>query len=288
MAAGYTEDAVKFEVPLGHENQVAVFLDIDPYVPYLFNVAAGALRRVVMNLFGNALKYTQNGTITISLSQRPLYPDHPNNNKRLVRIAVEDTGQGIAPDFLRNDLFKPFSQENHLSNGTGLGLSLVKKIVASMGGKISIESEVNKGTTATVTLPLSPTDGSEDAQKGEDQNEVDKEAKRLKGLRVRLIGFPSDEDIKSHTRQGIPMSAMKTMCHRWLEMDIVSEDSYRHIAPDLVLCSEMAMTDPVLSSEELIRSPVVVVCANAITAHRRSSENKTSEDQRVYEFVSQP
>ncbi|KAH7246104.1 hypothetical protein BKA59DRAFT_187191 [Fusarium tricinctum] len=288
MAAGYTEDAMKFEEPLGHETQVAVFLDIDPYVPYLFNVAAGALRRVVMNLFGNALKYTQNGTITISLTQKPLYPDHPNNNRRLVHIVVTDTGQGIAPDFLRNDLFKPFSQENHLSNGTGLGLSLVKKIVASMGGKISIESEVNKGTTATVTLPLSRTDGSEDNQKGEDQNEVDKEAKRLKGLRVRLIGFPSDEDIKSHTRQGIPMSAMKTMCHRWLKMDIVSEDSYQHIAPDLVLCNEMAMTDPVLSSAELIRSPVVVVCANAITAHRRSSENKTSEDQRVYEFVSQP
>lgn len=288
MAAGCTEDAMKFEVPLGHENQVAVFLDIDPYVPYLFNVAAGALRRVVMNLFGNALKYTQNGTITISLSQKFLHPDQPSNNRYLVRIVVKDTGQGIAPDFLRNDLFKPFSQENHLSNGTGLGLSLVKKIVASMGGKISIESEVNKGTTATVTLPLSRTDGSEDTEKGEDQNEVDKEAKRLKGLRVRLVGFPSDEDIKSHTRQGIPMSAMKTMCHRWLKMDIVSEDSYRHIAPDLVLCNEMAMTDPVLSSAELIRSPVVVVCANAITAHRRSSENKTSEDQRVYEFVSQP
>ncbi|KAM0291537.1 hypothetical protein ACHAO9_003662 [Fusarium lateritium] len=288
MAGGYTEDAVKFEEPLGHENQVAVFLDIDPYVPYLFNVAAGALRRVVMNLFGNALKYTRNGTITISLTQKPLYPDHPNNDRRLVRIAVKDTGQGIAPDFLRNDLFKPFSQENHLSNGTGLGLSLVKKIVASMGGKITIESEVNKGTTATVTLPLSRTNGSEDSQKGADENEVDKEARRLKGLRVRLIGFPSDEDIKSHTRQGIPMSAMKTMCHQWLEMDIVPEDSYRHVAPDLVLCNEMAMTDPVLSSEELIRSPVVVVCANAITAHRRSSENKTSEDQRVYEFVSQP
>ncbi|KIL91609.1 hypothetical protein FAVG1_05226 [Fusarium avenaceum] len=288
MAAGCTEDAMKFEVPLGHENQVAVFLDIDPYVPYLFNVAAGALRRVVMNLFGNALKYTQNGTITVSLSQKLLHPDQPSNKRYLVRIAVKDTGQGIAPDFLRNDLFKPFSQENHLSNGTGLGLSLVKKIVASMGGKISIESEVNKGTTATVTLPLSRTDGSEDTQKGEDQNEVDKEAKRLRGLRVRLVGFPSDEDIKSHTRQGIPMSAMKTMCHRWLKMDIVSEDSYRHIAPDLVLCNEMAMTDPVLSSAELIRSPVVVVCANAITAHRRSSENKTSEDQRVYEFVSQP
>ncbi|KAF4987352.1 hypothetical protein FGRMN_10413 [Fusarium graminum] len=287
MAAGQEENQLRSEAPLGHENQVAVFLDINPYVPYLFNVAAGALRRVVMNLFGNSLKYTQHGTITISLSQKPLFPDHPDSNRRLVSITVKDTGQGIAPDFLRNDLFKPFSQENHLSNGTGLGLSLVKKIVASMGGKISIESEVNKGTTVTVILPLSRSNGSEDF-KGQDENEVDEGAKRLKGLRVRLVGFPSDKDIESENAQGIHMSAMQTMCQRWLQMDIVPEDSYRDVAPDLVLCEEQAITDPALKSEELIRSPVVVVCANAINAHRRSSDYKKSGDQRVCEFVSQP
>ncbi|KAF5677766.1 nik-1 (Os-1p) [Fusarium heterosporum] len=287
MAAGQEENQLKSEVPLGHENQVAVFLDINPYVPYLFNVAAGALRRVIMNLFGNSLKYTQQGTITISLSQKPLFPERPNSNKRLVTITVKDTGQGIAPDFLRNDLFKPFSQENHLSNGTGLGLSLVKKIVASMGGKISIESEVKKGTTVTVMLPLSRSNGSEDF-KGQDENEVDEGAKRLKGLRVRLVGFPSDKAIEADSAPGIHMSAMQTMCQRWLQMDIVPEDSYQDVAPDLVLCEEQAIADPVLKSEELIRSPVVVVCANAINAHKRSSDYKKSGDQRVYEFVSQP
>ncbi|KAM0343668.1 hypothetical protein ACHAPU_008259 [Fusarium lateritium] len=286
-AAGQAENQMKSEVPLGHENQVAIFLDINPYVPYLFNVAAGALRRVVMNLFGNSLKYTQHGTITISLSQKPLFPNHSDSNRRLVCITVKDTGQGIAPDFLRNDLFKPFSQENHLSNGTGLGLSLVKKIVASMGGKILIESEVNKGTTVTVMLPLSRSNGSEHF-KGQDVNEVDDGSKRLKGLRVRLVGFPSDKDIESNSAQGIHMSAMQTMCQRWLQMDIVPEDSFQDVAPDLVLCEEQAVADPVLKSEELIRSPVVVVCANAINAHKRSSDYKKSGDQRVYEFVSQP
>ncbi|KAM0561933.1 hypothetical protein ACHAPJ_003104 [Fusarium lateritium] len=288
MSVGELQDSAKDEAPLGHEDQVAIFLDIDPYVPYRFQVAAGALRRVVMNLFGNSLKYTQRGTITVSLSQKSLYHDNPESNKRLVRITVTDTGQGISPDFLRNDLFKPFYQENHLSHGTGLGLSLVKKIVASMGGKISIESKVNEGTTATITLPLSRSDDADESEQGQEKNEVDEEAKRLKGLRVRLIGFPTEEEIKSNTGQGIPMSAMRTMCHRWLEMDVVSEVSFQNVAPDLVLCNEIAINDPVLSSEELIRSPVVVVCSNAITAHRRSSENKAYEDQRVYEFVSQP
>ncbi|KAJ4024147.1 hypothetical protein NW752_002714 [Fusarium irregulare] len=288
LTGGQVDDTIKYEVPLGHESQVAIFLDIDPYVPYRFHVAAGALRRVVMNLFGNALKYTQHGTITVSLSQKPLSSNKQDSNKRVVRISVTDTGQGISPDFLRNDLFKPFSQENHLSHGTGLGLSLVKKIVASMGGKISIESKVNVGTTATITLPLSRSNDPDPSHQGEEKNEVDEEAKRLKGLRVRLIGFPSEEEIKSRTATGIPMSAMRTMCHRWLEMDVIHESSCRDVAPDLVLCNEMAMDDPVLTSEELVRSPVVVVCANAITAHKRSSERKSSEEQRVYEFVSQP
>ncbi|KAF4445437.1 hypothetical protein F53441_10818 [Fusarium austroafricanum] len=288
LTGGQAEDPAKFEVPLGHENQVAIFLDIDPYVPYRFDVVAGALRRVVMNLFGNALKYTHQGTITVALSQKPLSSDNENSNRRLVHISVTDTGKGISPDFLRNDLFKPFSQENHLSQGTGLGLSLVKKIVASMGGKISIESEVDVGTTATVTLPLSTSKDLCDSKDKQDKIEVDEETKRLKGLRVRLVGFPSDEYMKSNMDGGIPMSAMQTMCHRWLEMDVVHEASYQDVAADLVLCNEQAINDPVLDSEELFRSPVVVVCANAITAHKRSSENKETEDQRVYEFVSQP
>ncbi|EMT68459.1 Peroxide stress-activated histidine kinase mak2 [Fusarium odoratissimum] len=288
LTGGQSEDPVKYEVPLGHDSQVAIFLDIDPYVPYRFHVAAGALRRVVMNLFGNALKYTHKGTITVALSQKPLSSNNPSSYRRLVRISVTDTGQGISPDFLRNDLFKPFSQENHLSHGTGLGLSLVKKIVASMGGKISIESEVNVGTTATITLPLLRSKDSDSSNLGQEKNEVDEETKRLKGLRLRLVGFPSEGEIKSNTGRGIPMSAMKVMCHRWLEMDVINEAKCQEVAPDLVLCNEIAIKDPVLSSEELVRCPVVVVCANAITAHKRSSESKASENQRVYEFVSQP
>ncbi|CAF3512231.1 hypothetical protein SNK03_011124 [Fusarium graminearum] len=287
LTGGRADGTIKHEVPLGHKSQVAIFLDIDPYVPYRFLVAAGALRRVVMNLFGNALKYTQRGTITVSLSQKPLYPTEPNSDRRVVRISVIDTGQGISPDFLQNDLFKPFSQENHLSHGTGLGLSLVKKIVGSMGGKISIESAVNVGTTATITFPLTRSNDPS-ALQGQEKNEADKEAKRLKGLRVRLIGFPSEEEIQSQTASGIPMSAMQTMCHRWLEMDVIHESSSQHVAPDIVLCNEIAVDDPVLISPELARSPIVVICATAITAHKRSSQRDTSEEQRVYEFVSQP
>ncbi|KAJ3533059.1 hypothetical protein NM208_g8154 [Fusarium decemcellulare] len=275
------------DAPLGHDDQVAIFLDIDPYVPYRFRVAAGALRRIVMNLFGNSLKYTQHGTISVALSQKSISRDAPNSDTRVVRIVVADTGQGIAQNFLHNDLFKPFSQENHLSNGTGLGLSLVKKIVASMGGNISIESQVDVGTTATVTLPLSRSQEADGDEKGEEEDEVDKEAKRLKGLRVQLVGFPSEET-KAGSGQGIPMSAMQVMCHRWLQMEVICGSKSQELAPDLVLCNEIAVEDPILKSDELIRSPVVVVCANAISAHRRSTENKTSSDQRVYEFVSQP
>lgn len=137
-------------------------------------------------------------------------------------------------------------------------------------------------------MPLSRSKDSDISNPGQEKNEVDEETKRLKGLRLRLVGFPSEEEIKLKTARGIPMSAMKVMCHRWLEMDVINEATCQGVAPDLVLCNEIAIEDSVLSSEELVRCPVVVVCANAITAHRRSSESKASEDHRVYEFVSQP
>lgn len=103
---------------------------------------------MITNLLGNALKYTLAGTITVSLQYKKT--DHAD--KALVSLTIEDTGQGIGSEYLRNHLYTPFMQENTHAVGTGLGLSIVKQIVRDFGGRIKFESELGRGTKVVVSF----------------------------------------------------------------------------------------------------------------------------------------
>ncbi len=105
------------------------------------------VEQVLLNLLSNAIKFTEQGHVRIECSQKI--------DKILIRVM--DTGIGINKEDL-GKLFKPFSQlETGLTRqyeGTGLGLSISKKLVDMMGGTISVESESQKGSTFTLTLPV--------------------------------------------------------------------------------------------------------------------------------------
>jgi signal transduction histidine kinase len=103
---------------------------------------------VLVNLLGNAVKYTPaNGRVVFRV----------NTTDKQIEISIEDTGVGIAPDELPKVFEKFFrSQDPRVQEqtGTGLGLALAHEVVRLHGGKIEIESEINKGSTFTVLLPL--------------------------------------------------------------------------------------------------------------------------------------
>lgn len=104
------------------------------------------LLQVLFNIIGNSIKFTDQGSVTVSVE--PV--------KNLIRIIISDTGIGI-PDSQKQSLFNPFSKGNlslsHKQEGSGLGLSISKRIVDLLGGRIEFESEVGTGTTFVVTLP---------------------------------------------------------------------------------------------------------------------------------------
>ncbi|RXW24263.1 hypothetical protein EST38_g1595 [Candolleomyces aberdarensis] len=121
---------------------------------WLLKLEKGGIRRVLMNLFGNSLKFTTDGYVLVKLRLLPPGDKDPPNKVR-VELAVEDTGKGISRNFLKNQLFHPFSQENPLQTGTGLGLAIVNSIVTSenVGGKVDVWSEEGNGTEIRVTFP---------------------------------------------------------------------------------------------------------------------------------------
>jgi|GEM_PF-2604412 len=116
------------------------------------------VQKIILNLLSNAVKYTQpGGTVCYSVEAID-----PLQNGLTRRITIRDSGIGMSSEFLGR-MYEPFSQEHRPEAvgvvGTGLGLSIVKKIIDLMKGNISCESEVGRGTTFVVELPLETADG---------------------------------------------------------------------------------------------------------------------------------
>ena len=126
-----------------------VILDIKPRPSWFVRTQPGALRRIVMNLLGNALKYTDAGFVGVSLQI-----ESETETSTRVRLRFVDSGKGMSLEFQRTRLFSPFSQEDPFASGTGLGLSIVRQIVDALDGTISVSSTQNMGTEVDVVLTL--------------------------------------------------------------------------------------------------------------------------------------
>ncbi|MDM8566611.1 PAS domain S-box protein [Candidatus Halobeggiatoa sp. HSG11] len=114
------------------------------------------LRQIVINLLGNAIKFTQKGQVTLNVS-------YENSD---IHFQIEDTGIGISEDDLKK-IFSPFQQAgnpNYQAEGTGLGLSITKKLVEMMGGKLQVTSELNRGSIFSTTLSLPEVSGLDSAK----------------------------------------------------------------------------------------------------------------------------
>lgn len=128
-------------------------IDIDPSVDWKFKTEAAAWKRIVMNLFGNAMKFTKKGQITVKLHLANQYGTGSETAQHIC-LEVHDTGPGINEDYLKSHLFTPFSQADDISVGTGVGLSIVKRLVEELNGFIDVQSESGLGTCVCVTTPL--------------------------------------------------------------------------------------------------------------------------------------
>ncbi|KAJ7360822.1 hypothetical protein DFH08DRAFT_1073988 [Mycena albidolilacea] len=109
--------------------------------------------RILNSLVTNSLKYTAEGLITVSLTSASPSDDKEWDEDRHIILRVEDTGRGIAPEFL-SKLFDPFTQADSFSPGAGLGLHICKSVVERMHGRISVESRLGGGSIFTVELPV--------------------------------------------------------------------------------------------------------------------------------------
>lgn len=149
VIASTADSSLAVQSPGIPEIDPVVILDIKPRHSWFVRTQPGALRRIVMNLLGNALKYTESGFVGVSLQVE----SETETNTR-IRLRFVDSGKGMSLEFQRTRLFSPFSQEDPFASGTGLGLSIVRQIVDALDGAISVSSTQNHGTEVDVVLTL--------------------------------------------------------------------------------------------------------------------------------------
>ena len=159
-----SEGIVRELKPLADEKNVSMAVEIveteteeteDPTDSNRYKVEGDhiELKRLLTNLLGNAIKFTDSGSITVTLStQAATASPSGKTSSDIVNVAITDTGPGIEPE-AQEKIFEWFYQGDHMRAGSGLGLHLSKRIAELHGGNLTLTSEVGKGSTFTLSLP---------------------------------------------------------------------------------------------------------------------------------------
>jgi PAS domain S-box-containing protein len=219
------------------------------------------LKQVLLNLFSNAVKYNREGGVVV-------YSYEKAPEKRL-RIRISDTGIGIPPEKI-NRLFSPFdrlgAEQLGVVEGTGLGLSLSKRLVEAMEGKIGVESTVDKGSTFWVELSLAESQDQELQSMNKDEQSEARIASTIKNHTVvyiedNLSNLSLVEEIVTLR----PEISLITALQGSIGLDLIREHQ-----PDLIL---LDLNLPDISGEEVLRRlkddprackiPVVIISADA-------------------------
>ncbi|OQE39825.1 hypothetical protein PENCOP_c006G05106 [Penicillium coprophilum] len=290
--------------PFQQENQVSIILDIDEGAEWRFFTQIGAWRRIMMNIFGNALKYTKTGFILVKLMASPVapakdaVPGGPSDFK--VTLTVKDTGIGMSMEYLQNSLFTPFTQEDSLAPGNGLGLSIVHHAVLSMGGQIEVTSLRGRGTEVSIEVPLNhvPAQTANVSPFEVEPMLKMKNATRGATLGLLELGSPDISD-----RDTILCNSLEKLCKNWFEMDVSilnpsdasfpSCDFYIAVQTDTnsVNTWESWLSKPQNSANGIVgnrRSPIVVICRSPEAAHLMFVAANQSKHETIVEFISQP
>ena len=224
--------------------------------------------QILNNLLSNAFKYSKEGA---DISVRIKQFNQQEHNK--YQIVVEDTGAGMSPEFVEK-IFEPYARETRFGarnvSGTGLGMPIVKSLVTQMSGQITVESELGKGSTFTVTIPLEviPQEEKEPAQK--DAGGAAEARFSLEGKRI-LLAEDNEFNMEIATEL-LSMNGIE-VTQAWNGQEAV--DTFRNSVPfyfDAILMDmqmpemdgcEAARTIRAMNRPDARHVPIVAVTANA-------------------------
>jgi CheY-like chemotaxis protein len=232
------EDVVTLLSPHAETKGIQLTLTLDDKCPDTVFCDINKLRQVVINLIGNAIKFTDQGHVQIRLSLAMM-------KKNELLIEVHDSGPGIENDDLSR-VFMPFEQiiRNATTGGTGLGLSISKQFVELMGGEITVASGIGQGCIFTVHLPLRHNNAVT-----ETQHAADKSLKLSPETRVLVV-----EDQKENQLLFIKMLNQAGCQSRLAENGVQAIQLYEEWQPDVILMDRKMPVMDGLEATQIIRT----------------------------------
>ncbi|KAK4898158.1 hypothetical protein LTR27_004165 [Elasticomyces elasticus] len=275
------------------EGNVSVLLDIEPKASWLVRTQAGALRRIIMNLVTNALKYTSSGFVAIALRASKETDDDSKVNA-LVRVV--DSGKGMSDDFQKNSLFVAFSQEDAFQPGTGLGLNIVKQIVDSLGGTIQVKSQQHVGTEVDVSVSLTAAINEPKTDRPAPDDLTRALVPKVRGRHMVLLD-PWEDRPKTESTSRL-QETLREVCEQWFEMRVTKATIMDRLDADFYLYSEPPPVDALAEEIRLgglkapsgRKIPLILVCLNAESAIAvsRSQSKRFAALGGLVEVIAQP
>ncbi|KAG9564362.1 hypothetical protein KCU71_g6019, partial [Aureobasidium melanogenum] len=290
-SASHHEESNASHIPkhtvMTRDRDVKLIVDIEAkdHANWLLCTEGGAWKRLVMNLTGNSLKYTNDGFISVHLASQELPIDGEALRRSRVTLTIKDTGRGMSKEYLQNHLFRPFAQEDPLNPGAGLGLSMVQHIVSNLGGEISVESEQNKGTEIRVEVIMMEPAPSPEAN--DEAFLMTEAAQKLHGLKAAFIDPPMTVDGECSSQRSL-RKALDKQCWGWFKMEfnIVSGgDEVGDAAIVLTTCQNLpAVKDQLIE----LNKPVIVLCDSNTRLRQVYPANEKLRRAVTTEFLAQP
>jgi len=240
-----------------------------------FVTEPGALRRILMNVIGNSLKYSSKGVVEVRLDAKHLENDKrqpgiagSKSQRNLVTFTIKDSGKGMSKEFIQNHLFVPFTQENAAeSEGVGLGMSIVKSLAALLGGQINVKSEVGKCTDIEISIPMEEgnpitEDGSSTSVKMERLTSELRE--RRLTVSVRGLSSALDESVRFYLSE-------------WFKATVLREDApIQQLSHTDILIVDEALTNDTEAMRSLVETHGHHLALLSINTNRKQRAELTS------------
>ena len=248
------------------------------------------LRQILLNLFSNAVKYNKSGgTIDTYFEEIP-WGENTGRDMAGFEFKISDTGIGMSEDFVKNELFEPFTQEKSDARtqyqGTGLGMAIVKELTEKMGGNVQVESVPGKGTTFTVRIPFEINTQISEAQ----VPEVKSTRKSIEGIKVLLV---EDNDLNMEIAEFFLRDLGAEVVKAWNGQEAV--DLFAASAPGEFEVIMMDVMMPVMNGLEataairaMDRPDAQKVVILAMTANAFSDDVRRSREAGMNEHLSKP
>ncbi len=273
--------------PAAREKGIGLEFHLDPESPRELYADSGRLRQMLINLSGNAIKFTDHGVVTISSWSQSIQ----NSESGMIQlfVSVKDTGIGIPEDRM-GDLFKAFSQldphDSRKFGGTGLGLAISKSFAQLMGGDIECKSKVGKGSEFIISIPVRV------SRKGEETGEATKangqsEHHDLSSMRVLLVeDNPVNQKITTKMLEKVGVENCQIATNGYEAIELIEKIDF-----DLVLMDiQMPDLDGVETTRRIRKSKVVPASLPivAVTASAMEGDRQRCLDAGMNDYISKP